>query len=456
MLIVSGKTGDQKYENDSLTKTIPDLDMKILGANLQKLGEVTKGYSISGDEGSSEAINDDLSIITDSNYNSTYKSELVQQLNTLIAFSNTLDVDGSSTSSAIVLVPKKISSDIAPDGVDYTTTNPLPLKYQDDLEVTFVATTTNPSAVTISIPSLSGLSGSIDLVDESGNALTGGELFNGKVVKIKLRTISSVKKAILVKNEPSQATTSTKGVSLLPQQITIANNSTDSDHDLDFTAGNAQADDGSLVFTFGVQTGAIDANFGTGNGMLDAGTVANNTPYYLYAIYNPTTGDAKPLATATKGSPTMPSGYTKKCYIGACHTDGSANIRNGIWTYGDKIYNFRYNNANIVADVNIASVTTANRTLYTLSCPVNSIAVMTVYLQTVIANNGSKNLYLTNNSETDTASNPSIRWTQGATENTQHSQYYEKQLGTTNQLGIRGSLSDPDVIVYTQGWQEYL
>lgn len=202
MLIASGKTGDNKYENDSLTKAVPDLDMKILGANLQKLGEVTKGYSISGDEGASEAINEDLSIIDDTNYNSTYKSELVQQLNTLIGFSNTLAVDGTSTANAIVLVPKKISSDLAPDGEDYTITNPLPLKYQDGIEFTFEAIADNTDTVTISIPALSGLSGAIDLLDERGNALAKGELYIGKIVKIKLKTISSVKKAILLNDLP--------------------------------------------------------------------------------------------------------------------------------------------------------------------------------------------------------------------------------------------------------------
>lgn len=142
-----------------------------------------------------------------------------------------------------------------------------------------------------------------------------------------------------------QATTSTKGVSLLPQQITISNG-TDTEHDLNFTAGNAQADDGSLVFSVVALTKRIDATWVAGNnqGGLGTGTVANNTPYYCYAIYNPTTLVSDILFTATKGSPTLPSGYTKKCYIGACHTDGSANIRNGIWAYGKNSYTFTLNN----------------------------------------------------------------------------------------------------------------
>jgi hypothetical protein len=128
--------------------------------------------------------------------------------------------------------------------------------------------------------------------------------------------------------EIEDATTTTKGVSLLPQPITIANNSTDSEHDIDFSAGNAQADDGSVVFRVGALTKQIDAVWaaGTNQGGLDTGTVANDTTYHCYAIYNPTTLASDFILTATYGSPTMPSGYTKKKWVMAVLTDGSANI----------------------------------------------------------------------------------------------------------------------------------
>ncbi len=203
-ILPSGKTGADKFENRATdpNKVLDRLSMRIIAQSLRKFYEVVRGWSYSGDEGSSTAIDDDLSLITSSNI-ADYESTFTQGLNTLIAFNNTLDVDGSSTASDIVLVPKKISSDVSPNATDYSTDCPLPLKYQDDLEFTFRAIAENPTAVTISIPDLSGLSGTMDLVDESGNDLVGGELTVGKYVRIKLKTISSVKKAILISAAPN-------------------------------------------------------------------------------------------------------------------------------------------------------------------------------------------------------------------------------------------------------------
>ncbi|GAG80868.1 unnamed protein product, partial [marine sediment metagenome] len=48
------------------------------------------------------------------------------------------------------------------------------------------------------------------------------------------------------------------GVALLPKQITISNG-TDTDHDIDFTAGNFQFDDGSGQAVATALTKQIDA-----------------------------------------------------------------------------------------------------------------------------------------------------------------------------------------------------
>jgi hypothetical protein len=384
-ILASGKTGADKFDlrTTAPTKIWDRLSARLFAQSMRKFFEVVRGWSYSGDEGATAAINEDLSIITASNI-ADYESTFTQGLNTLIGFSNTLAVDGTSTANAIVLVPKKISSDVAPDSVNYSTNNPLPLKYQDDLEFTFTATEPNTGATTISIPSLSGLSGSIDLVDESGNALVGGELFNGKVVKIKTRTISSVKKAILIKSPILTSTTTRQGVSYLPKQITIANG-TDTDHDLNFTAFVMNFDDGSGQALVSALTKQIDASWaaGTNQGGLDTGTVASNTPYYIYAIYNPTSGVSDILFTATKGSPTMPSGYTKKEYKGACYTNGSANIRNGKWVYGNEIYEFYLN-----TEITERSVSTTTSSI-TVTSPPGTFARCRV--STVLSVGGSNN-----------------------------------------------------------------
>lgn len=144
------------------------------------------------------------------------------------------------------------------------------------------------------------------------------------------------------------ATTSLAGLSFLPKVITIANNSGTPNTIIDFGAGVAQADDGSLVFTVSA-TSKILQNSGAwaaGNNQngLDTGARANSTYYYCFAIYNPTTLASDFLFSASKASPTLPSGYTKKCYLGALVTNGSGNIRNGTYKFiANGIYEFYLN-----------------------------------------------------------------------------------------------------------------
>lgn len=77
---------------------------------------------------------------------------------------------------------------------------------------------------------------------------------------------------------------------------------------------------------------------GSANGGLDIGSAANSTWYYVYAIYNPTSGLTDYLISASPTSPTMPFGYTKyKRMRGFFKTNGSAAIitynmsQTGIW-----------------------------------------------------------------------------------------------------------------------------
>ena len=123
------------------------------------------------------------------------------------------------------------------------------------------------------------------------------------------------------------STTTTKGQSLLPDQITISNG-TDSDHDIDFTAGVFDFDDGSGQAVSNALTKRIDATWSAGNnqGGLDTGTVAVDNTYHCFAIYNPTTETSDFLFSISLASPTLPSGYTKKKRVASILTDGSANI----------------------------------------------------------------------------------------------------------------------------------
>lgn len=123
-----------------------------------------------------------------------------------------------------------------------------------------------------------------------------------------------------------KATTTTVGVVYLTSPITTSytNGST-----VAFSGGSFQFSDGSgqrIASAWSKTTGAFA--IGNNNGALDTGSVANNTFYHAYAIYNPTTEVSDYLFSASATSPTLPSGYTRysKIVNGQFLTDGSANI----------------------------------------------------------------------------------------------------------------------------------
>lgn len=123
------------------------------------------------------------------------------------------------------------------------------------------------------------------------------------------------------------ATTSLKGVSLLHKQVTCSNG-TDEEHDIDFTAGNFQFDDGTGQASISALTKQLDGAWVAGNnqGGIDSGAVAVDTTYHCFAIYNPASGVSDFLYSTSLASPILPSGYTKKKYRMSILTDGASNI----------------------------------------------------------------------------------------------------------------------------------
>lgn len=122
------------------------------------------------------------------------------------------------------------------------------------------------------------------------------------------------------------ATKSVKGSAFLSDPITISNNATDANNDIDFSAGNAPLDDKSgqvLLSTTLVKR--LDASWvaGTNQGGLFSGTKANSTKYYEFALTNGTINDAGFDISPTGAN--IPSGY-KGSYRGMIKTDSSGNI----------------------------------------------------------------------------------------------------------------------------------
>lgn len=111
--------------------------------------------------------------------------------------------------------------------------------------------------------------------------------------------------------------------------LTMTNNVSDSNNDIDIAAGECV--DTTGVYLMILATGLtkrLDANWTAGNngGGLDTGSKANSTSYYVFLIRNLTTGAVDALFSASATSPTMPVGYTVSRRIGIILTNGSGNL----------------------------------------------------------------------------------------------------------------------------------
>jgi hypothetical protein len=104
---------------------------------------------------------------------------------------------------------------------------------------------------------------------------------------------------------------------------------------------------------------------GSGNGGLDAGTIANNTTYHWYGIERPDTGVCDVTFSTSASAPTLPANYTKYRYLFPMRTNGS-----GQWvgfTYDESDNLFRLTAS--VLDVNTSGPGTGAVTATLASVP---------------------------------------------------------------------------------------
>lgn len=104
----------------------------------------------------------------------------------------------------------------------------------------------------------------------------------------------------------------------------LSNNATDATNDIDIAAGYVVSDDGAAVMTVPAITKQLDAAWAVGDdeGGLDTGSIANTT-YHLFAIQRSDTLVVDVLFSASL-SPTMPTDYDRKAYLGAILREGGA------------------------------------------------------------------------------------------------------------------------------------
>lgn len=242
-----------------------------------------------------------------------------------------------------------------------------PTAYINGMVVRFI--TTNANTTTTPTINVAGL-GAKNIKKADGTVVIAGDI-NGYV---ELRyngtdfLLSPLSSALNI-------TTTNKGLTYLNNPITIANNSTDADNDIDFSAGNFQFADGSGQAVLSALTKRLDASWtaGTNQGGLDTGTKANSTWYHCYAIHNPTSGVSDAIFSTNATNPTLPTGYTKYKYQGSVLTNVSGNII-GFWQENHSFY-FKVDNGIVNTTTPVSTLTNL-----TLSAPPNSKAITTSYI----------------------------------------------------------------------------
>lgn len=191
--------------------------------------------------------------------------------------------------------------------------------------------------------------------------------------------------------------------------LTLSNNGSDANNDIDIAVGAAASDDAAATDRVMMElsssiTKRLDAAWavGTNQGGIDTGSEANSTWYYMYLIQRPDTGVVDVLFSTSATSPTMPTNYTKKRYIGAVFNNGSGNIsafkQTGDW--------FEYSGDAVTA----LSTATPSTSITTLAMPVPRIegivAVCMGYVQSVGTGVSALNIGSGNCADWTSASSP--------------------------------------------------
>ena len=185
------------------------------------------------------------------------------------------------------------------------------------------------------------------------------------------------------------ATTTTQGISYLNKPVTITNNATDADHDMDFGAGNFDFDDGSGQATLSALTKQFDATFALGTnagGMVSGESIPASSFIYVYAISTADGSLTDIIGTTTKDGSTISgdsvvsaNSLTKKEYKGAIPTDSSNNIRPGFYDVSKDEYRFVYKDASGIQDLNTTAPSTS-KVAQTISAPPNSYATISSFV----------------------------------------------------------------------------
>ena len=141
---------------------------------------------------------------------------------------------------------------------------------------------------------------------------------------------NSANDAWIVLELSNPATTTTQGVAFLSNPITISNNVSNPNTQMDIGAGIVNYNNGSGQLLCQAITKTLQASgswtAGTSQNGLDTGAKANSTWYNIFEIVKNSDNTSDILYSLSRTAPTVPSGYILVAWIGAIRTDASGNI----------------------------------------------------------------------------------------------------------------------------------
>lgn len=110
--------------------------------------------------------------------------------------------------------------------------------------------------------------------------------------------------------------------------LTVKNNAANSNFQMDIDAAALLLRDSNRNVALAESVDlTVDITASGANG-LDTGSETSNTWYYLWVIYNPSTGTVAGLISLSATAPSLPSGFTYKGLVGAVRNNGSSDFGN--------------------------------------------------------------------------------------------------------------------------------
>lgn len=254
------------------------------------------------------------------------------------------------------------------------------------------------------------------------------------------------------------ATTTTQGISYLNKPVTITNNATDADHDMDFGAGNFNFDDGSGQATLSALTKQFDSTFALGTnagGMVSGESLPADGFVYVYQISNENGTITDIIGTTTTDGSTISgdsvvsaNSLTKKQYLGALPTDASSNIRNGNYTTFIGGYKFEFGIPVLNFQKTITSTTPTPENV-TVPNKNNVTGFFSVYLASSTPTGSVRQLYVTSVAQSSTILPRAVANINFADANSFNLICINSQVNVFMNVGNSNTSS-----LQTEGWEE--